>query len=80
MPAPGCRGDVKPVAPDGSYVAAPAAFPTDDNRLRVEACLAAPSEDSGSDSRRRLRVVATLMQDWQSHRWQLVLVDVHKEL
>ena len=64
---------MKPVAASGSYVAAPGAFPVNDNRLRVEACLVA------RDGATRLRVVATLMQHWESKQWQLQLADVHRE-
>jgi hypothetical protein len=67
-----CRS-ARPIAPNGGYIAAQPVLPKDGGRVRVEACLPHASGD------RRLRVVATFMQDWQTKAWGPVFVDLVNE-
>eukprot|EP00198_Chlamydomonas_reinhardtii_P004699 XP_001694035.1 predicted protein [Chlamydomonas reinhardtii] len=64
---------VKPVTPDGGYLAAPAQLPADGGKVKLEGCVAAPGGKS------RLRAVLTLMQHWESKQWQVAFVDLSRE-
>lgn len=64
---------MKPVTPDGGYLAAPAQLPADGGKVKLEGCVAAPGGKS------RLRAVLTLMQHWESKQWQVAFVDLSRE-
>ncbi|KAG2430547.1 hypothetical protein HXX76_010067 [Chlamydomonas incerta] len=64
---------VKPVTPDGGYLAAPAQLPAGGGKVKLEGCVAAPGGKS------RLRAVLTLMQHWESKQWQVAFVDLSRE-
>uniref|UniRef100_A0A7R9VFF0 DUF3598 domain-containing protein n=1 Tax=Chlamydomonas euryale TaxID=1486919 RepID=A0A7R9VFF0_9CHLO len=67
---------VRTVLQDGSYLAAPATLPTDAKSAHVEVCLALPADSGG---RRRARIAAALVRDWQTKAWKAARYEVAHE-